>query len=108
MTATISTIHDRLGAIEARFDELERLMGDPDTASQPAKLAEYGRERAEIEEVVNAYRNLKGIESQIAEAELLSADGGDPEMAELAAAELEELRPAHEAAFAEIRALLVP
>lgn len=108
MTATVSTIHDRLGAIEARFEELERLMGDPDTASQPAKLAEYGRERAELEEVVNAYRTLKGIEAQITEAELLSADGGDPEMAELAAAELEELRPARDAAFADIRALLVP
>lgn len=108
MTAAMTTIHDRLGAIEARFEELERLMGDPDTAAQPQKLAEYGRERAESEEVVVAYRRMKAIEAQIAEAELLSADGGDAEMAELAAAELEELRPAHEAALDEIRGLLVP
>jgi hypothetical protein len=60
MTVQAAPIHDRLEAIEARFDELERLMGLPETATQPAKLAEYGRERAEIEEVVEAYRRLKG------------------------------------------------
>ena len=108
MSATMTTIHDRLGAIESRFEELERLMSDPDIATQPHKLAEYGRERADSEEIVAAYRRLKAIEAQIAEAELLSVDGGDAELAELAEAELEELRPAHEAALSEIRALLVP
>jgi peptide chain release factor 1 len=109
MTVQAAPIHDRLEAIEARFDELERLMGLPETATQPAKLAEYGRERAEIEEVVEAYRRLKGIEAQIAEAEALAGDpAGDRELAELAEAELEELRPAREATLEEIRTLLVP
>jgi peptide chain release factor 1 len=108
MSATMNTIHDRLHAIEARFEELERLMGDPDTAAQPQKLAEYGRERADMESVVEAYRRMKAIEGQIAEAEQMMAEGGDPEMAELAEAELEELRPAREEALGEIRSLLVP
>ncbi len=106
MTAQMSTMHDRLGAIESRFEELERLMGEPDT--QHTALAEYGRERAELEEVVTAYRRLKDLEAQTAEAELMLADGGDPELAELAEAELDELRPARETAMDQIRSLLVP
>ncbi len=109
MTVQTAPIHDRLAAIEARFEELEHLMGLPETATQPHKLAEYGRERAEIEAVVGGYRRLRGIETQIGEAELLAGEAGeDRELAELAEAELETLRPEREAALEAIRTLLVP
>ena len=100
-------IEDRLGGIEARFAELERLMSDPEVATNPAKLQEYGRERAELEEVVAAYRRLREIDAQIADAELLAGDA-DRELAELAGAELAELRPRREALLDEVRGLLVP
>ncbi|HEY8601836.1 MAG TPA: peptide chain release factor 1 [Thermomicrobiales bacterium] len=109
MTVQTAPMYERLAAIEARFEELEHLMGLPETSTQPTKLADYGRERSEIEEVVGAYRHLKGIESQISEAELMAGDSsGDREMAELAEAELEELRPARDATLEQIRMLLVP
>ena len=109
MTMQMAPIHDRLMAIEARFEELEHLMGLPETAAQPMKLAEYGRERADSEEVVEAYRSLRALEAQIAEAETLASDTtGDRDMAELAEAELEELRPQRDAILEQIRTLLVP
>jgi len=109
MTVQMAPIHDRLMAIEARFEELERLMGLPETATQPTKLAEYGRERADAEEVVEAYRSLRALEAQITESEALANDvAGDREMAELAEAELEELRPQRDAILEQIRTLLVP
>jgi peptide chain release factor 1 len=100
-------IEERLGGIEARFADLERLMSDPEVATNPAKLQEYGRERAELEEVVAAYRRLREIDAQIADAELLAGDA-DRELAELAGAELAELRPRREALLDEVRGLLVP
>ncbi len=109
MTVQTAPVYARLTEIEARFEELERLMGLPETSTQPMKLAEYGRERAEAGEVVDAYRRLKGLEAQIGEAETLANDPtSDQEMAELAEAELAELRPAHSGILEEIRALLVP
>ncbi len=109
MTVQAAPIDERLAAIEARFAELDELMSAPETASQPAKLAEYGRERAEIEEVVDAYRQLKEIDQQIDEATLLADDtAGDREIAELAEAELAELQPARETILEQIRTLLVP
>jgi peptide chain release factor 1 len=109
MTVQTAPMYERLAAIEARFEELEELMGLPETSSQPNKLADYGRERAESEEVVDAYRRLRAIEAQIAEAEVLAGDtDGDREMAELAEAELAELRPTREATLEQIRTLLVP
>jgi peptide chain release factor 1 len=106
-TVQTSPLDEKLSGIEARFEELGRLMSDPTVATQPGKLQEYGRERAEIEEVVDAYRRLQALDAQLAEAEAL-AGGDDGELVELAAAELEELRPRREEILAEIRALLVP
>lgn len=100
-------VHATLDALEARFEELERLLGDQDVASDLEKLIEYGRERADLEDVVELYRRVRQIDTEIREAEVLSRDT-DAEVAELAAAELEELRPRREQLFAELRRLLVP
>jgi peptide chain release factor 1 len=104
MSSTASFL-DTLGDIERRFDELERQLADPDVTSDPQRLQEIGRERAEIEDVVSAYRELRNTARAISEAEILSAD---PEMAELAADELTSLRAQEESLNSRIRTLLVP
>jgi peptide chain release factor 1 len=100
-------VQDKLSALEGRFAELERLMSDPAVATDPARLQEFGRERAELEGVVEAYRRLRAIEAQIADAEVLAGDA-DRELAELAEAELADLRARREETEREIRTLLVP
>ncbi len=104
MSSTASFL-DTLGDIERRFEELERQLADPEVNMDHQRLQEIGRERAEIEDVVNAYRELRETEQAISEAEILAAD---PEMAELAADELTALRAREEELHARIRTLLVP
>ena len=56
---------EKLAGIEARYQELTRLMAEH--AAEYAKVAEYARERAEIEPVVakfHAYRDLTGALEQ--------------------------------------------
>ena len=101
----MSTFLDTLGDVERRFHELERLMGDPGVVSDHLRLQEVGRERAELEPVVSAYRDLRDTEAAIEETETL---GADPEMAELAAEELAVLRQRHDALVARVRTLLIP
>ncbi|MCA9861569.1 MAG: peptide chain release factor 1 [Thermomicrobiales bacterium] len=104
MSATASFL-DTLRDIERRFDDLEQQLADPEVASDPQRLQEIGRERAEIEDVVGAFRELRDTEQAISDAEILAAD---PEMAELAAEELTSLRAQEEALHSRIRTLLVP
>jgi peptide chain release factor 1 len=101
----MTTLFSTLAELERRYDDLARLLADPEVATDPARLQEYGRERAELEEVVGAWLDLKRTDAQIEEAELLTAD---PEMAELAADELRELRERRDALTSRIRLLLVP
>jgi peptide chain release factor 1 len=103
----MTNLFDRLGEVERRYDELAALLSDPEIATDPARLQEFGRERAELEEPVAVFRELKEIERQIADAEALLRED-DPEMAALARAELDALHDARETVVVRLRALLVP
>jgi peptide chain release factor 1 len=103
----MSTMFDRLADLDRRYDELTQLLGDPEVASNPEKLMEFGRERSDLDEVVSTWRELREIEQQIADAEQMARDD-DPEMVELARAELDGLHDAREPVVSRLRALLVP
>jgi peptide chain release factor 1 len=101
----MSTFLDTLADIELRFDELEQLMADPAVTADHLRLQEIGRERAELEGVVSAFRQLRETESAIDDTEALAAD---PEMSELAAEELRSLREQREILTQRVRTLLIP
>jgi peptide chain release factor 1 len=101
----MSTFLDTLADIENRYDELEQLMADPSVTADHLRLQEIGRERAELDGVVTAFRQLRDTESAIADTEALAAD---PEMADLAAEELRALRDRQQTLMARVRTLLIP
>jgi peptide chain release factor 1 len=103
----MSTLLSTLAELERRYSELDDLLADPEVATDPSKLVEYGRERADLEDVVFAFRELRQTDDTIAETELLSQDN-DREIAELADEELRELRSRRAALLDRIRGLLVP
>ena len=96
---------DKTAGIEARYEEINRLLNEVGENYQRA--AELAKERAEIEKIVataQAYRQaLKGLE----EARTLQGSD-DEEMRLLAQAELEELIPQSESLEKELKGLLVP
>jgi peptide chain release factor 1 len=99
---------EKLAAIEARYDELNELMARPDVATDHIRLQQIAREQREIEEIVMAFRASKDIQRQIADAQTLLDDGGDPELREMAQEELEQLRGRREAIDEQINLLLLP
>src|SRR5688500_11608469 len=101
----MTTFLDTLADIENRYDELEQLMADPTVTADHLRLQEIGRERAELDGVVTAFRQLRNTEAAIEETEALAAD---PEMADLAAEELRSLRDRHQTLMAQVRTLLIP
>jgi peptide chain release factor 1 len=104
----VSTLLDKVGRIEARYDELTELLSQPDVSSNPALLERYGREQASLAEIVAAYREMKQVAAEIANTELMLADGLDEEMQELARDELRILR-AREAQISErLKLSLIP
>jgi peptide chain release factor 1 len=103
MSSFLATLAD----LERRYVELEHLMGDPDIATDPTRLVEFGRERAELDDVVAAYRAYREVDQQMVESRLL-ADDADREMAAMAQEELRALAPRRDELERRIRQLLVP
>jgi peptide chain release factor 1 len=98
---------ERLEEVVSRHRELEELLGRPEVASNPERLRQLATELAEIRDTVSAYRAWKDVKGAIAESEELLGDQ-DPEMRELARAELEEQEARLEAVESELKRLLVP
>ncbi len=94
---------EKIDAIESRYEEINQLIEHNTDDFQ--KTAELMKERSDIEEIVEKGRLYKQTLVQIDEARELEKD---PEMAELAAAELEELIPRVTELEKEIRNLLIP
>ncbi len=104
----MSTMFDRLAELDRRFEELTQQMADPEVATDPSRLMAIGSERAELEEVVETYRDLRRLETQLQEAEALLAAETDPEMVSMIREEINELHDQREPLMSRLRVLLVP
>ena len=97
----------RLQSIEERYNEINEEMMSPEIVSDPKRLAKLGKEQASLKQSVEAYEELKGLNSHIEQAEEMAKEH-DPELKEMAQMELEELLPKKEALIAKIEVLLIP
>ncbi len=101
-------LREKLTGIEARYQELNALMGDPEVAMDYERVAELAQEKSSLEEIVTAAREYIRILDELAGArEMVEADS-DPDMAALAQAEVDDLQARQEQLEAEIQRLLLP
>jgi len=100
-------VEPRLRQALARAEEVARQLADPDTARNPAKLKQLGREYARLDAVRQTYQKLERLEGELAQAREVLADK-DPEMAQLARADVERLRPEVERLERDLAELLTP
>ena len=98
----------RLAEIERRYDELADALSDPEAVRDPAARKRIGQELATLSPVVETTRELREIESRLAEARQLADDGGDPELRELARDELKSGAEKLGALLRRLREQLVP
>ncbi len=96
---------EKLAEIEARYEELHRLMAEH--AGDYARVAELSRERSEIESVVHKYREYKQVQNSLAQAKSMLAER-DPELRAMAESEAAALEPRIAALEKELKSLLIP
>jgi peptide chain release factor 1 len=98
---------DKLLSIEKRYEELTGLLSDPKVLSVPSEYQKYSREHSELQPVVEKIREYKKLRSDQEDSEELLR-GGDPEIKELAQAELEELKKRKPLLEDELKLMLLP
>jgi peptide chain release factor 1 len=101
-------LEQRLGEAERRFAEVNESLASREVLSSPERLRALGQERAHLDPIAAAGARLRAaLEEQRGAAELLE-ESDDPDMRQLAEAELGRLEQAIHTLTGELRELLVP
>jgi peptide chain release factor 1 len=98
---------DKLASIESRYEELMASLGTSTVQNDPAEYRKQAKALAEIEPLVEKYREYKVIASEIIQADEL-ARGSDADMRALAEEELGGLATKREQLIDELKVLLLP
>jgi len=98
---------ERLEETEARFEELNRLLSDPEIIQNRKEFEALAREHAELEEMVRTYQEFKKVSSQLEEAHQITLEGDD-DLRELAREEAATLKESLADIDDRLKRLLLP
>jgi len=96
---------DKLNAVEAQYERLMTEMADPSVQGDTAKFRAHSKTVAELQPLVDRFREYKDVIAQLNSTEELLKD---PDMRELAQAELATLESRRDQLLADLKLLLVP
>ena len=96
---------EKLEKIDQRFEEISRIVSDPEVINDNQKFAGLMIEYKELEETVNKFREYKETIKKNEEAEALLSD---PDLKELATIEYEETKLKKEQIEEELKEMLLP
>jgi peptide chain release factor 1 len=100
-------VEARLRQALARAEDVARELADPETARNPAKLKQLGREHARLDAIRQCHVRLERLERELAQTREVLHDR-DPELSQLAQADVERLQPELERLEHTLNDLLVP
>ncbi len=94
---------------QRRLDELDAQMAEPSFYGNARKAAEVSREQQKMAQLVADYRAYEKLGEELSEAQALLKDpSADPDLKELAAAELPELETRRAALYAAVLGAMIP
>lgn len=100
---------DKLKSIEEKFQELEKLISDPDIiTNNQQQWRKCTKEHADLTPIVNTYREYKDVIESYQEMKDILYTKSDADLVELAKEELPELEERKEELEANLKILLLP
>lgn len=97
----------RLEQVEERFEEMTRLLSEPEVIANQNQFRELSREYAQTRPLAEAWQRYESMRSDLMAAQKLSKDP-DLEMRRMAAEEVAELESGIDSLSREIQVLLLP
>jgi peptide chain release factor 1 len=104
----MSTLLDKLAGIERRHAEITERLSDPSVLGDPAEYQRVAKLHAELNPVVEDFHRLQKLLRQLEDARGLLEETVEPEMRELASAEIDELQQRRQSLEAALELMLLP
>ena len=102
-----TSIQTKLETISDRLEEISALLADPDVMNDQNQFRDLSKEYAQIEPVVQCFKQYQQNQDDLSEAEAMLKDD-DPDMREMGAEELKNTRAKQEVLELELQKLLLP
>jgi peptide chain release factor 1 len=99
---------EKLKGIEERYQELEKMISDPEIIAQQNKWRELTKEHAQLSDIVNAFRQYQDVEQELQDARELLAEKPDEEMAAFLKDEAERLQEEKSKLLEKLKYLMLP
>jgi peptide chain release factor 1 len=100
---------EKLEQLEAKYEELTRLISDPVVLAEAAKYQKHAKAHSDLTPVVDKFREYKQLKTGIADAKQMILDSvSDEELRTLAQEELANLEERFARVEGELKALLIP
>ena len=99
---------ERLSSVEEKYEELNRLLADPEVVADYTKVQQYAKEQSVMREVVELAREYKEVLRELADLREMIRSETDAEILAMAKDEQSELENKKEVAEQKLRLALVP
>jgi peptide chain release factor 1 len=104
----MAELFDKIARVVERYDEIERQMADPEVLADHVRLTDLAQERADLETLVETYRQYRKTREELEGARDLVEQESDDELRALAEAEIEPLSETLDELERRLRTLLIP
>ncbi|MEW6658912.1 MAG: peptide chain release factor 1 [Thermodesulfobacteriota bacterium] len=99
---------EKLETLDQRFQELERMLGDPEVIKSQDIYQKSRKEHAELAPLVHTFRRYRQVQKELGESQALLQEEADEELKALAREEIDSLKGQAAAQEEELRLLLLP
>jgi len=99
---------DRLSSLEEKYEELDKLLADPEVVMDYTKVQQYAKEQAAMREVVELAREYRSVTEDLREVTDMVHNENDPDLLAMAKEEQEALQIKHDQVESDLKLALVP
>ena len=99
---------EKLKKVDKRYRDIEEEIARPEVATNPSQLQKLAKERAELEDVVNMYREYEATSKSLEETESMLDDNLDDDMRDLVKQEIEDLHEKLSEIEEDLKVALIP
>jgi len=99
---------EKLRRMEERYEELNKLLSDPEVIGEQEKFLKYSKEHAELQEIIDNYRSYLKMNKELEDTREILESSLEEELQEMAEEEEEKLTKALEEKEEELKLMLLP
>jgi peptide chain release factor 1 len=104
----IAGMFEKLELIQKRYDEVSKLLAQPEIATDPMRIQELSKEKVDLEDIVSTYQQYKAKGKELAELEALLNSHTEAEMVVLVKEEVNKLKQQQDDLLRKLQLSLTP